>query len=81
MKIIKNKWGEDMKEVQLKDLPKSTRYNPTFFKRTPDANKEWTKEHYVRDEGWNRYSCGDPYDINHEIFLKGSTKVYVNYYG
>jgi hypothetical protein len=62
------------KLVQLKDVSKGD-----WIKRSLNTRKVYRKSHYVRDEGFNRYSCDDVEDINREIFLKGGTIVWVGF--
>lgn len=67
-----------MEEVQLKDVKKGE-----FIRRKPDAKTTYIRGEYVRliwMTGVNyRYSCIDDMDINREIFLKGTTKVWVGF--
>ena len=60
-----------MQQVQIKDLKKGD-----VFRRKADAKTVYVKGAYVRYNGWNRYSCFVYMDINREIFLKGTTKVW-----
>jgi hypothetical protein len=60
--------------VRLKDVKKGD-----WIKRSLDTRKVYRKSHYVRDEGFNRYSCDDVEDINREIFLKGGAIVWVGF--
>ena len=39
--IIKKKYGEEMEEVQLKDVPKGE-----YIRRTPDTSKTYIKPYY-----------------------------------
>ena len=48
-----------------------------FFKRKPDANKVYTKEHYNRED--KTFTCVDTDDIGRCIFLKSTTKVCVGF--
>ena len=63
-----------MEQVQIKDVKKGE-----FIRRKADAKTTFVRGDYVRYEGWNRYSLTDFYDINREIFLKGTTKVWVGF--
>ena len=62
-----------MEEVQLKDVKKGE-----FIRRKPDAKTTYIRGNYVRYEGWNRYSLLEWFGSK-EIFLKGSTKVWVGF--
>ena len=50
-----------------------------FFRRKPEAKKEFIKNHYNRKDrfGPANYCCTAADDIGREIFLKPSTIVYV----
>ena len=50
-----------------------------FFRRKPEAKKEFIKNHYNRKDrfGPANYCCTAADDIGREIFLKTSTIVYV----
>jgi len=71
-----------MKQVQLKDVKKGE-----FIRRQPDAKTTFVRGHYVRlsyaNGGWSdgigRYSCHDFYDVNREMFFKGTTKVWIDF--
>ena len=63
-----------MEQVQLKDVKKGE-----FIRRKADAQPTFVRGAYVRYDGWNRYSLTDFYDTNREIFLKGTTKVWVGF--
>ena len=63
-----------MYQVKLSEVGKGE-----FIKRTSNAKKVYVKGDYVREGGWNRYSLQEFEDWNHEIFLKGSTLVYVGF--
>jgi len=67
-----------LKQVQLKDVKKGE-----FLRRKPDAKTTYIRGDYVR-EIWMTgvhygYSCIDDMDINREIFLKGTTKVWIGF--
>ena len=72
--IINNKYGEEMEEVQLKDVPKGE-----YIRRTPDTSKTYIKGEYVRDEGLNKYECTNFMDTSNAMYLKGTTKVYTGF--
>ena len=61
-----------MEQVQIKDVKKGD-----YFRRKPDAKTVYIRGQYDRTE--KDYSCIDDMDINREIFLKGSTKVWVGF--
>ena len=65
---------EGGREVLLKDVKKGD-----FFRRKPDANTTFMKGDYFRDGGFNKYGASDAEDMNREIFLKGNTKVWVDF--
>ena len=62
------------REVLLKNVKKGD-----FFRRTPDANTTFIKGDYFRDGGFNKYGASDAEDMNREVFLKGNTKVWVDF--
>ena len=49
------------------------------FKRKPDAAAEYVRNHFHRKDAFGpaSYSCTDTMDMNREIFLKPSTKVWI----
>jgi hypothetical protein len=57
--------------IQLKDLPKNA-----MFQRKEDSRTSYIKNHYNRSD--KTFSCSDILDINREIFLKSSTKVFID---
>jgi ribosomal protein L31E len=57
---------------KLKDLAKGE-----FIKRKPTAKKVYIKGEY--DRGSKTYSVYDTDDINSEIFLRGTTKVWAGF--
>lgn len=61
-----------MEQVQIKDVKKGD-----YFRRKPDAKTTYIRGQYDRTE--KDYSCIDDMDMNREIFLKGSTKVWVGF--
>ena len=61
-----------MQQVQIKDVKKGD-----YFRRKPDAKTTYIRGQYDRTE--KDYSCIDDMDINREIFLKGTTKVWVGF--
>lgn len=58
--------------VKLSDCPKGE-----YLKRKPESNKVYIRGDY--DRSTKTYSLIDTDDINREIFLKGSTKVFVGF--
>lgn len=48
-----------------------------YFKRKPDSNIIYVRNHY--DRGSKSYSCSDFYDMNREIFIKASKLVWVGF--
>tara|TARA_R100000808_G_C2083875_1_gene106762 strand:- start:265 stop:519 length:255 start_codon:yes stop_codon:yes gene_type:complete len=65
---------DDCTPVNLKDIKKGE-----YFKRTPQANKVFIKGDYIRDDGFNKYSCTDWDDMNREVFIKGNKKVFIGF--
>ena len=61
-----------MRAVELKTLKSGD-----VFKRKPEAKTVFCRNHYAREI--KRYSCIDYEDMNREIFLKGSTVVYIDF--
>ena len=61
-----------MKQVQLKDVKKGE-----FIRRKPDAKTTFIRGQYNRS--MKDYSCTDFMDTNREIFLKGTTKVWIGF--
>jgi hypothetical protein len=61
-----------MQTVQLKDVPKGE-----HFKRKIDAKTIWIRDYY--DAGSKTYRCEDADDMNREMFLKGTTMVYIGF--
>ena len=65
----------------MKQVPLKTLKSGDTFLRKIDAQRTLKRQHYNRATvffGPANYSCGDAYgDINYEIFLKGSTQVWV----
>ena len=62
------------RQVQLRDVDKGE-----YIKRKKDSQTIFIKEHYVREDGWNRYCLSDIYDMNRSIFLKVNTMVWVGF--
>lgn len=62
------------KQIKIKDIPFGM-----VLKRKPDASKVYIRGNYIRDDGFNKYSCTDYDDMNREIFLKGDTVVYIGF--
>ena len=50
-----------------------------FIRRKPEAKRTFTRDHYIREDGYNRYCCTDAEDIGRSIFLKPNTKVLVGF--
>ena len=48
-----------------------------FFKRKPTSKTVFTKGHYWRPD--KVYGCQDYEDVGREVFLKGATKVFINF--
>ena len=61
-----------MEAVQLKDVKRGE-----FVRRKPDAKTTFIRGEYDREA--KAYSLVDWEDINREVFLKGSTIVYINF--
>ncbi len=61
-----------MKQVMLKDVKPGD-----YFKRKADARAVYIKEHYCRSD--KVYCCSDTDNINREVFLKGTTKVFIDF--
>lgn len=69
------------------ELPKTsykeTRVNKvnqgTYFKLKPtDTAPVWVRDHY--DKSSKTYACHKYDDSNHEKFLKGTRKIYINFF-
>tara|TARA_R110002051_G_scaffold318954_1_gene402168 strand:- start:655 stop:885 length:231 start_codon:yes stop_codon:yes gene_type:complete len=58
--------------VPLKELA-----NGAMFKRKPMAKTVFTKGDYWRPD--QVYGCQDYEDVGREVFLKGATKVFINF--
>jgi hypothetical protein len=58
--------------VPLRDLKAGT-----FFRRKPDAAKVYVRGEYLSGE--KKFSCTDYGDMNREIFLVGTTPVFVGF--
>lgn len=56
--------------IELKHLPKNG-----LFQRKENSKTSYIKNHYNKSD--KTFSCSDLNDINREIFLKSSTKVFV----
>jgi len=63
-----------MKMILLRQVKKGE-----YFKRKPEANKEYIREHYNRKDmyGPASFCCSDTDDIGRSIQLKPSTIVFV----
>lgn len=48
-----------------------------YIKRKQDSKKVYIRGEYCRE--LKKYSCIDFDDMNHEIFIKGDTKVFVGF--
>lgn len=64
-----------MKQVVISALKKGH-----TFKRKPDAAASYIRNHYNRKDAFGpaNYSASDSDDMNREIFLKPSTKVWIS---
>jgi hypothetical protein len=64
-----------MKQVVISALKKGH-----TFKRKPDAAASYIRNHYNRKDAFGpaNYSASDSYDMNREIFLKPSAKVWIS---
>ena len=64
---------KDVKSIAIakKDLPKNA-----MFQRKEESKTSYIKNHYNRSD--KTFSCSDIMDINREIFLKSSTKVFID---
>jgi hypothetical protein len=58
--------------VPLRDLKAGA-----FFRRKPDAAKVYVRGEYLPGE--KKFSCTDYGDMNREIFLVGTTQVFVGF--
>lgn len=65
---------QGMRPVKLRSLKEGE-----YFKRKPDAKKEYIRNHYNRKDAFGpaNYCCTDADNIGREIFLKPDTTVYV----
>ena len=69
-----------MKAIKLKDVKIGD-----YVRRKPDSLKTFTRGGYIRDLNWNtmkpynQYALEDTDDICREIYLKGSTVVYIDF--
>jgi hypothetical protein len=68
------------KLAYLKDVKKGE-----YLKRSLKARQIYTRSDYVRGKDYlgrtiNKYACDDVYDISREIYLKGSTIVWIGFY-
>lgn len=61
-----------MEQIKLKDVKKGE-----YFKRKMDAKKVFIRGDYVRED--KKYECQDFEDINHFVYLKGDTLVFVGF--
>lgn len=61
-----------METIKLKDVKKGE-----YFKRKADAKKVFIRGDYVRED--KKYECQDFDDINHFVYLKGDTLVFVGF--
>ena len=67
------------KLAYIKDVKKGE-----YIKRSLNTHRIYTRSDYVRGKDYlgrtiNKYACGDVEDISREIFLKGSTIVWVGF--
>ena len=69
-----------MKSIKLKDVKLGD-----FVRRKPESLATYTRGGYVRELNWttgkpyNQYALHDESDICREIYLKGSTIVYIDF--
>lgn len=69
-----------MQAIKLKDVKRGE-----YVRRKPDANTTFIRGEYIRDLNWNtgkpynQYALSDTMDICREIYLKGSTIVYIDF--
>ena len=61
-----------MKKVQIKEIK-----NGEFIRRQPDSKTTYIKGDYDRTN--KKYSCINFDDINKEIFIKSTAKVWVGF--
>lgn len=61
-----------METIKLKDVKKGE-----YFKRKADAKKVFIRGDYVRED--KKFECQDFDDINHFVYLKGDTLVFVGF--
>ena len=62
----------EMDSVLLKNVKRGE-----FIRRKVNSKTTYIRGEYVRDDG--RYSLINFDDINKEVFLKGDTKVFINF--
>jgi hypothetical protein len=62
--------SSDMKQVTIKSLKQGT----TFSRKT-DSRKTYTRKEYDRE--LKKFCCDDDDDISRNIYLKGSTLVFI----
>ena len=67
------------KLAYIKDVKKGE-----YIKRSLNTHRIYTRSDYVRGKDYlgrtiNKYACGDVYDISREIYMKGSTIVWVGF--
>lgn len=61
-----------METIKLKDVKKGE-----YFKRKADAKKVFIRGDYIRED--KKFECQDFDDINHFVYLKGDTLVFVGF--
>lgn len=61
-----------METIKLKDVKKGE-----YFKRKADAKKVFIRGDYVRED--KKFECQNFDDINHFVYLKGDTLVFVGF--
>ena len=49
-----------------------------FIRMKAEATKTYTREHYIREDSYNRYCCSD-FDGGNDKYLKPNTKVWIGF--
>lgn len=63
-----------MRQIKLSTVSKGE-----YIKKTEQTVKVYIKGDFIREDGFNRYSCTDADDMNREVFIKGTAKVWVGF--
>jgi hypothetical protein len=73
--ILKMEMKYGMRKTMLRHVPEGA-----YFKRKPDAKKEYIRSHYNRKDAFGpaTFTCTDSEDIGRCIQLKPETIVYVD---